>query len=163
MFSKHCYTDAPWGNKVDKLLYHVKGLEDKSRYHVKGLDTRVTEVKYESPISSVFEVITKGSHFVDATDAGRHQRRHRYQCLGYYIISPDIRPGLLIMFSNTFYTTRTTPPLTGGLYLIPTGHLVPSLVGTCMCSYCWDDFFPNLLRFSLPFHFEYPSVLSGFC
>ena len=35
--------------------------------------------------------------------------------------------------------------------------------GTCICSTCWDQSFPNLSLFYRTMLFEYPSVLSRFC
>ena len=45
----------------------------------------------------------------------------------------------------------------------PSGHLVSSLFGTCICSNgCWNQF-SQTCRVFLTFHFEYPSVLTQFC
>ena len=49
---------------------------------------------------------------------------------------------------------------TGNAYL--SRHLVPSLCLTYLCSKCWDQFSRPYRFFSVLFHLEYPSVLSGF-
>ena len=43
----------------------------------------------------------------------------------------------------------------------PSGHLVPSLFQTFLCSNCWDQF--SLTVFYRPFAFEFSSVPSPFC
>ena len=44
----------------------------------------------------------------------------------------------------------------------PFGHLTPPRFGTCICSYCWDHFFPKLSWFFRLCHLIYISVLSQF-